>query len=159
MEAYLRTSAFMSRMSRGIYHFEGYAIEVTLWDAQLGATDELTDDQIDVILRATLSYPIFQIDESLAQDFAWWLEPIWNAARSFVEEPLNSSYLLHLYYISILVLPYYHIDLHVFVISHTSIDEVRKMARACSSANSEGLTFISEQLAGNREHSGHATSG
>lgn len=71
MEAYLRTPAFMSRISRVIYHFEGYTIEAIFGAAResLGITGELPNDQIDVILWANFSYLGFQTDESLAQDF------------------------------------------------------------------------------------------
>lgn len=113
MEAYLCTPAFMSRMSHALYHFLGYAIDATLKAAQefLEATGELTDDQIDVVLRNTPSFPSFQTNRSLTRDFPWWLKLYRKAARAFVKEPINSPDLIRLRYVLLLFLPYYHVDL------------------------------------------------
>lgn len=64
--------------------------------------------------------------------------------RSFVKEPLDSLDLLCLRHILLLVLPYYLADLLAFITSHNSTEEVREMAKVCSSTNSEGLASVLE---------------
>lgn len=69
------------------------------------------------------------------------------AARSFVEEPINSPDLLCLCHLPISVVLYYPINLQVFATSHISTKEVRKMAQACSSVDFVNWAHVLEQSA------------
>lgn len=126
VEAYLPTPVFMSRMCEVVYHFEGYAIEATIGAACkfLGATGELTDDQMRDIPRSTPSFPSFHTDESLPNDFSGWLKPMQSATQAFVQKPLKSHVLLRLFHIPNPVVPYSYADIQIFASSHFTLEEV-----------------------------------